>query len=172
MAYYEKVLLYAYPHLLKLTEQIDDLVLKKALGSFSCHKSCIDQAEAIMDMTLQKKNLLSLKVRLDEILKKQFTKDILYLEYKYFKRLKKEAYQNFDTSSRGYFRKQIKLAEKFLTLINADGMTEKWFFETFSNSEFMMRLLARVTEYENSGRIIKNKNKKQPNVLTSIKKSA
>lgn len=172
MAYYEKVLLYAYPQLLKLTEQIDDLVLKRALGSFSCYDSCLEQAEAIMDMTLQKQNLLSLKVRLDEILKKHFENDMIYLEYKYFKRLKKEAYQNFDASSRGYFRKQLKLAEKFSSLIKADGMTEKWFFETFSNSEFMMRLLARVTEYETSGRIIKAKKKEKTTLKVPIKKSA
>ncbi len=160
MAYYQKVLLYAYPHLTGLANQIDELVLKRALGSFSNFTSCEKQAELIIDMTWQKSNLLALKVRLDEIFSRLNEYELTLLEYKYFKRKSKDSFTGFDTTSRQYFRNQIKLIDKISAIFEKVGMTEKWFNENYLQIDFMRLLLARVIEYENNGTINKNKNKK------------
>ena len=157
MAYYEKALLYAYPHLDEISNQIDDLVLKRALGSFSDYSPCEEQAQIIIEMAYQKESLLSLKEDLNRILKKFSEGELIYFEYKYFKRKPKEYYINFNTTSRAYFRKQLKLIEKFKNLLKSECMDEKWFYDTFSNCEFMMRLVERVSDYERSGRIVKTK---------------
>jgi len=161
MAYYEKVLLYAYPHLEDLSRQIDELVLKRALSSFSNYTSCETQCEKILNMSDQKVRLLALKSRLDEILTRLTDYEIELLEYKYFKRKPKSSFSDFDSTSRQYFRRQLKLTEKISALLNRVGMTEKWFNENYLDIDFMKLLLDRVIEYENNGNI--NKNKKRPN---------
>lgn len=163
MAYYEKVLLYAYPHLEDLSRQIDELVLKRALSSFSNYTCCETQCEMILNMSDQKVRLLALKSRLDEILTRLTDYEIELLEYKYFKRKPKSSFSDFDSTSRQYFRRQLKLTEKISALLNRVGMTEKWFNENYLDIDFMKLLLDRVIEYENNGNINKNKNKKRPN---------
>ena len=159
MAYYEKVLLYAYPHLEDLARQIDKLVLKRALSSFSNYTSCESQCERILGMSDQKVRLLALKSRLDEILIRLTDYEIELLEYKYFKRKPKSSFSDFDSTSRQFFRRQLKLTEKISALLNRVGMTEKWFNENYLDIDFMNLLLARVIEYENNGNIKKNKRK-------------
>ena len=157
MAYYEKVLLYAYPHLEDLARQIDKLVLKRALGSFSNYTSCESQCETILGMSDQKVRLLALKTRLDEILTCLTEYEMELLEYKYFKRKPKSSFCDFDSTSRQYFRRQLKLTEKISFLLNRSGMTEKWFNENYLDIDFMKLLLKRVIEYENNGNIKKIK---------------
>ena len=158
MAYYQKVLLYAYPHLTGLANQIDELVLKRALSSFSNFTSCEKQTEMMIDMSWQKVNLLALKVRLDEIFSQLTENEMMLLEYKYFKRKSKEYFADFDSTSRAYFRNQLKLIDKISSLLERAGMTEKWFNENYLQIDFMRLLLARVIEYENNGTINKKKN--------------
>lgn len=160
MAYYEKVLLYAYPHLEDLARQIDKLVLKRALSSFSNYTSCESQCETILGMSDQKVRLLALKTRLDEILTRLTEYEMELLEYKYFKRKPRSSFSDFDSTSRQYFRRQLKLTEKISFLLNKSGMTEKWFNENYLDIDFMKLLLTRVIEYENNGNIKKNKRKK------------
>ena len=121
--YYAKTALYAYPNIEAVAEQIDELVEKKALSSINDYSPAVEQCEKIIDFTFQKDALFALKIRLEEVLKglNQLERDCL--EYKYFKRKPKEYFIGFDFESRGYFRRQIKLAQKSPTRCQRAGRT-------------------------------------------------
>ena len=113
---YAKSILYAYPNIEAIADQIDDLVEKKALASMTDFSPAVEQCQKIIDLTEQKVELFKLQILVEKILK-SFTEDEMHcLDYKYFKRKPKDYYQGFDTSSRNYFRKQNRIVKKFIVL--------------------------------------------------------
>ena len=160
---YAKSILYAYSNLQALMEQIDELVEKKALASMYDFSSAELQCEKILSYTRQKDVLIDLKLIVDKILLK-FTKDELdCLDYKYFKTKPKDYFNNVDTQSRAYFRRQIKLAKKFSEKLEIKGVNDKWFKENCLSTDFFKELLKRVVEHETLFR--KNKPLKEKNLL-------
>ena len=82
---FAKTALYAYPNIMAITEQIDELVEKKALCSMNNFSPAIEQFNKIVGLTEQKKIMFALKLYIDDVIA-NFTKDELdCLEYKYFK---------------------------------------------------------------------------------------
>ncbi len=162
---YAKCVLFGYPHLKELTEQIDNIVEKKALGSMSNFSPCLFQCEEILDLTEQKKNLIFLLVIMKKITLKLTREESVYLDYKYFKRLPKDVYLGFDFSSRNYFRKQVRLAEKVAYLLEQEGVDDQCFEQKFLIMDFFKEMLKRVEEIERSSR--KNKPVKEKNVFKS-----
>ena len=57
---YVKSLLYTYPNVQELLDQIDVLVEKKAISSMDNFKPCIDQCEEIIGLTEQKDILIEI----------------------------------------------------------------------------------------------------------------
>lgn len=158
--YYAKTALYAYPNVESLIEQIDELVERKALYSMNDFSPCEQIAEKILDYTAQKVTLKELKAFTEKALS-NFTKDELdCLDYKYFKINPKEYYKDFDTSSRNYFRKQIRIAKKFSEKMDRVGATDEWFKENCLKNDFFKELLKRVYEHEKNSNKNKPKNKK------------
>ncbi|MBE7089446.1 MAG: hypothetical protein E7362_01420 [Clostridiales bacterium] len=145
---YAKSVLYAYPNLESIAEQIDELVIKKALGSMTDYSPAIEQCLKIINLTEQKTVLFELDLLTEKILSK-FTKDEMdCLDYKYFKRRPKEYYKEFDSSSRSYFRKQIRIAKKFAEKLEKAGFNDKAFEEKCLQIEFFVQLLKKVNERE------------------------
>lgn len=145
---YAKSVLYAYPHLESIAEQIDELVMKKALGSMTDYSPATEQCLKIINLTEQKTVLFELDILTEKILSK-FTKDEMdCLDYKYFKRRPKEYYKEFDSSSRSYFRKQIRLAKKFSEKLEKAGFNDGVFEEKCLQIEFFVQLLKKVSERE------------------------
>ena len=158
--YYAKTVLYAYPNVDVLIEQIDELVERKALYSMNDYSPCEQIAEKILDYTAQKVTLKELKIFVEKVLLK-FTEDQLdCLDYKYFKIKPKEYYKDFDFSSRNYFRKQVRLAKKFSEKMDEVGATDEWFKENCLKSDFFRELLKRVYEHEKNSFKNKPKSKK------------
>ena len=147
MCCYEKTVLYLYPMLESIISQIDGIVLRRALASFSDTSPCVEQAERIIKYTEIKKLLIGLKIKTDKLLG-TFTEDELkYFEYKYFRRKPKIYYEGFDTECRNYFRKQQRLLERFSRKLNSAGMTEVW-FSPYLEIPFVKDLSRRIAERE------------------------
>ena len=145
---YAKTVLYVYPNIMNIVKQIDEVVEKKALSSMDDYSPCLAQCEKISEYTRQKINFLILKRVCDRIMSKLSDEEKTLLEYKFFKRKKREEFDGFDFSSRTYFRKQIRLAEKFARLLIKGGIKEENFAEDYLASEFMRDLYKRVGEQE------------------------
>ncbi len=165
--YYVKAILYAYPNLEFVAEQIDEILQEKALLSMEDFRPCLEQCEDILEYTYQKDCLFALKIILDEVITRLSPSEVDYLEYKYFKRKPKGYFENFDAESRGYFRKQMLLAEKVGVLLEHEGMTDKEFEEKYLTIEFFKRLLKCTIEHENA--CYKNKSKKVKTFTQKVK---
>lgn len=163
--FYAKTILYAYRNLDAVTRQLDDLVLKRALASMNDLSPCETQCEKILSLTDQKDVLINLKLVTKSVVDK-FTEDEKdYLDYKYFKLKPKEYYADFDFTSRAYFRKQVRVADKFAKRLEKAGITDEYFEDKCLSIEFFRELLKRVTERENNF-------SKQKDASVSVKISA
>lgn len=162
--YYAKSVLYAYPHLEAIMEQLDELVERKALCSMNDYSPCLEIAEKILDFTAQKDVFITLKILSDKVLKKFNGDELDCFDYKYFKQKPKEYYIGFDAESRGYFRKQIRIAKKFAELLEHLGATDEWFEKNCMRMDFFKDMYKRVIEHE------KNSFKNKPKKLKQIPK--
>jgi len=163
--HYTKTLLYAYPHVEAVMAQIDDLVLRKALSSISDYSPCEEQCEKIIALTNQKDTLIQLKITMEEkVLAKVTEYEMNCLEYKYFKRQPKEYFAGFDAESRGYFRKQVALANKLSKQMEKVGLDDKWFEKNCLSTSFFTELLKRVISSERKRKKNTNKSSKSQKV--------
>ncbi len=164
---YAKAVLYAYKNLTKVMEQIDELVEKKALASLSDLSPCLSQCEKILSYTKQKDVLITLKIVVDNILKKFSDEDLTFFSYKYFKDRPKEFFVNFDYTGRAYFRRQVKLALTFSEKLEKAGIDDRWFEKNCLQMDFFRELLKRVILHEENN-AFKNKGK----LVTKTQKKA
>ncbi len=147
---YAKTVLYAYPNIMEVAEQIDELVERRALASMSDCSPALEQCEKVVEFTYQKSVLFALKIMVEEVLERLSDIEIDCLEYKYFKRKPKDYFFGFDAESRGYFRRQIKLAEKIADRLDRVGVTDEWFEQNCLQMDFFKELLKRVLQHEES----------------------
>ena len=161
--YYAKTVLYAYPNIEAVIEQIDELVERKALCSINDYSPCIEIAEKILDFTSQKVALIELNELASRGLKNFTQEDLDHLDYKYFKQKPKEYYKDFDFTSRGYFRRQQRLIKQFSERMEKVGATDEWFEKNCLTMDFFKELLKRVYEHE------KNSMKNKPKPKTAKK---
>ena len=148
--FYAKTVLYAYPTPEKLIDRIDDLVEKKALDSMYDYSPCIEQCEKIISLTEQKELLIKLKNITETVLDCFNEEECKYFSYKYFKNRPKEFFVGFDTCSRGYFRKQIRLACKFAKALEKNGFSDEIMEKEYWKIDFIKEVYRRVLERENS----------------------
>lgn len=164
--YYAKSVLYAYPHIESIMGQLDELVERKALCSINDYSPCVEIAEKILDFTAQKDVFISLKIVADKVLKKFTEDEIDCFDYKYFRQKPKEYFTGFDSESRGYFRKQVKLAKKFSMLLEKAGATDDWFENNCMKMDFFKDMYKRVIEHEKNTLKNKAKKPKKTNIST------
>ena len=161
MCYFEKVLLYSFPHLKNIIGDMDKLVCQKAYSSFSNNVSCLDLSEKIIKIIDRKDRLIDLKMKLDEIFKGFTQEEMLLLEQKYFKRkiyIKKLTEKiSIKYSLRTYFRKQNRLLEKLSKSLRNTGMSESWFLDKYGDIDWFNCLYTRLKNDE------KNKTSKNQN---------
>ena len=145
---YTKTILYAFNHLLSIAEQIDDLVKKKALSSIDNCSPAIMQYDAIVQLTYEKDVVYALKNMCDKALSKLTEEEMKYFEYKFFRNKPKSYFENFDTSSRAYFRKQNSLIKKCSERFEKCGIDNSFFEEKCLMIDFFRQLLKRTEEVE------------------------
>ncbi len=145
---YTKTILYAYAHLDKVVEQIDELVLKNALSSMTDYSPALNQCERIVDLSMQKETIITLKEKVKKAIGVLSLLELDHLDYKYFKVNPKSYYKNFDSSSRAYFRRQVSLLRKVGLRLEKVGISDSWFIENCLIMNFFVELVRRVKEYE------------------------
>lgn len=140
---YAKVILYSYPCCDSLTEQIDELVEKRALSSMYDFLPCESQCFKILGLTDQKRRIIALKNAVEKTLKKFGDIDRLILDYRYFKTLKKDDYGDYDFSDRKYFRRQNALLNLFAERIEKAGFSDSVFEEDYLSIDFFLEMKRR-----------------------------
>lgn len=154
---FAKCVLYAYPNTEALCDQIDELVEKKAFASINDYSPALSQCEKIVELTEHKDMLRDLKDKVEKVLRGFSENELKLLDYKYFKKLPKSDFDDFDCVSRSYFRRQVRVAAKFAKKIGDEGVTDEYFKKYFMTTDFFSELYKRVCERE----ISNNKNKKR-----------
>ncbi len=145
---YTKVLLYAYPSIESLIDQIDELVDKKAVSSMDACLSCQEICHSIIALIKEKDLYLDLMVILDEIFENLTEEEMKCIEYKYFRIRDKEWVSDFDYSSKQYFRKQNRILDKIRSRLVKKGLDDTAFKEKFLSVKFFKSLLHGVKERE------------------------
>ena len=163
---YTKTLLSSYANLENVMAQIDELAVKKALASANDYSPCALQCEKIIQLNFQKDVIQVLKLTMDGILKKTAKKDLDLLDYKYFKKRPRAFYKDFDSSSRAYFRNQVRVAKEFGDKLDRIGINDEWFEENCLSTEFFSELYKRVKEHEIAS--YKNKSKEEKEIRKSL----
>ena len=147
-AYFTKTILYAYPVIDDVIDQIDELVEKKSLYSINDTSPAISQCEKLVDFNIQKSVLFIIKEIVSMILSKFSEDELLHLDYKYFKRKDRSEFDNFDYLSRNYFRRQIKIFNKFNEKLEKTEINDEWFKKNCLTVDFFKNLLKNVIEHE------------------------
>ncbi len=144
---YQKVLLYAYPKLGRIAEDIGQIVRAKACASVMGRETALACAEKLIGYNFFREQLLFLKDELDGLLANLTREEQFLLEYKYFRRKKELAAfadVRLSCSERTYFRRQQRLARTIHAELLRRGLSEEWFFEAFSGVSFFMSALESV----------------------------
>lgn len=162
--FYAKSILYAFGCIDSLIEQIDEMVYKRAIASMNDYSPCFSQCEKILELTRRKKSLLKLKEAVKRAARCFTSEEKDCMDYKYFKFKPKKYYENFDASSRAYFRRQNKIVIKFADKMEATGLSDKVFRKEFLVMDFFKELLKRVIEQHNAS----FKNKKEKSVKKKV----
>lgn len=142
---YQKVILFLYPKLSRLTEDIGKIVEAKAQASYSGKESAEACAQKILDYLYVRDCFAVLKENMDKVMEQLTREEKYLLEYKYFRRKKVLVGEFSDFSvqycERTYFRRQKRLAGKMNNLFLRAGLSEEWFLHTFSGVSYMMAAL-------------------------------
>ena len=153
---YAKTVLYSYPVLDNLAEQIDESVEKRALNSYRDFSPCYTQCEKIIDLMNAKTLIMELKASVDGVIGKFTDYEIKFFEYKYFKNRDKEYFKDFDAASRKYFRRQNSLAKRFAVLLEKSGIDDAKFSGDYLSMDFFREMYKRVAEREKSVKAAKS----------------
>lgn len=129
-----KTVLYSYTALDGIVEGLDELVLYKAVSSFQSSSKTLAQMDKILLLQNQADRLTGLKVLVEDILSRLSDEERRLAEYKFFR---KKSGDDFDYSSRKYFRKQKKLEAKLDKIAEKRGINEEWFKREFSDVYFL-----------------------------------
>lgn len=171
--YFAKTILYAYPVIDDVIEQIDELKEKRAIFSMDDTSPAITQCEKIVDFNVQKAVLYIIKKSVDKILQGFSEEELLLLDYKFFKKKDRSCYESLDYLSRTYFRKQIKVLSKFIARISQTSIDDCWFKEHCLSIDFFKSLLKIVIEkdvysYKNKKLIDKSERKEYDKKVLEI----
>ncbi len=144
---YVRVILYGYTNIETLKEEINDIILKKALASMQDFSPCNEQCEKIIDYIGQKVLLSELKSKVKVVFRGLTELELDLLDYKYFKLKPKEHFKNIDTESRSYFRRQTNIIHKLSELFEKILLTDEWFENNCLKINYFRHMLKQI-EYQ------------------------
>ncbi len=146
MSYYEKTILTCYTSLSSMIEQIENVIKKRARNSFYDFQSTEIIANKILALCNVRFDLIDLKQRTESCLEKLNEEDRTLIEYKYFQILPKD--ENFDHTSRNYFRKQIRALDRFSKILTSQGITKEWFDNKYMKISYISSLYNKIVKEE------------------------
>ncbi len=135
MQQYGKTILSAYPLINGYVTQIENLIRKRARNSFYLRCDTVAFAEQLIRLGEIRKDLIELSSVVEEALLSMPTYDKILISYKYFGIRPED--ENFDLTSRNYFRKQIKALEKFSKALESNGYNKEWFQNKYLKIAFI-----------------------------------
>ena len=125
MENYAKTILSCYDTIDGYITQIENVIKIKAKNSFYLRNGTVTLAEQLISLGEIRKDLIELSEIVDKMLKKMTEEDKILISYKYFGVKPKD--ENFDLTSRNYFRKQIRALKRFSELLVKNNYDEEWF---------------------------------------------
>ncbi len=146
MSYYQKTILTCYNSLSSMIEQIENVIKKRARNSFYDFQSAEIIANKILALCNVRFDLIDLKEKTENCLGKLNEEDRTLIEYKYFQIIPDD--ENFDHTSRNYFRKQIRALNRFSKILLSQGITEEWFIDKYMKISFISSLYNKVIKEE------------------------
>ena len=135
MCFYGKTMLTCFNNIDSINKQIENLIIKKARASFLGNNSAFAVSQELIDLGEIRFDLMELKEVTKTALLKLKEEDRVLLEYKYFKILPND--ENFDHTSRNYFRKQIRAIGRFHKVLEDLGYDEMWFIDNYLKIPFI-----------------------------------
>ena len=142
MASFEKIIFYAYPKLEKVVRVIDAKFKKKIFESNCDFSSALFQCEELIKLTNAKVALLKIKRIVDNILLD--LGDLApFVKYKYFG-VKNSDTALVDSTKRGYYRIQDKIAKKLKLKLKLFGIDQNWFDQNLKNLTYIKEIARRV----------------------------
>lgn len=146
-ALYTKVALYAHTAINSVIEQIDEIVLGKALSSMDNVKPCLEQCQEIIKFIDYKDKLIKLYEIGEEVLTALTPEEFNIIKYKYLKKTLVSV-EEFDHSSRIYYRRQQDLCKKVSRLYEKHGINDSVFKNEYLPLPFIKRLVQKVRNQE------------------------
>ncbi len=138
---YAKIILIAYPYIEDACRLIDSQIEKRSRLSFYSYKPCEKLAEKIADMIADKRYLLLLKSKVSALIQRLTEEEKRLIGYKYFNN---RPIEGFDYKSRQYFRKQVKVLDKFQKLLEQVKLTEENFIKYYADIPFIKSISIRL----------------------------
>ncbi len=135
MCFYGKTMLTCFKNIDSINKQIENLIIKKAKASFYGNSSALAVSQELIDLSEIRLDLMELKEITETALSKVKEEDRILLKFKYFKDLPND--ENFDHTSRNYFRKQVKAIDRFHKVLQDLGYDEKWFIDNYLKIPFI-----------------------------------
>ncbi len=135
MEQFGKTILSAYPMLYGYVTQIEDVIKRKARNSFYAKVNVVNLSEQLLSLGEIRKDLIELKLIVEEILSMIKPYDRILLSYKYFGIVPED--KDFDLTSRNYFRHQIKALKNFSSALVSKGYDEEWFKQKYLKIAFI-----------------------------------
>ena len=136
-----KTLLYCYPSFIDVIKATDKLVYYKAITSYKDNSKTCAQMNEIVLLNERSARLVWIKGVIDQLLAELTPYERQLVEYKYFHIMQDE---NFDSSARSYFRKQLKLEKKIEKLMDYLKPDENWFYENLGDIYFLRAKYQRI----------------------------
>ncbi len=146
MKYYVKTILSCFIALDSVIEQIENVIKKKARNSFYDYESAEKLASNVLVLCNIRCDLIDLKEKTANSLNKLSEEDKILIAYKYFGILPED--ENFDHTSRNYFRKQIRAIERFSKILEKEGMTYEHFFATYMKIQYIASTYNKMVKEE------------------------
>ncbi len=138
---YAKVILFAYPYIDDAVAAIDRQIEKRCRLSFYSDKPCLVYADKIAELISDKRYLELLKKAVGKILARLSEEERILIGYKYFKN---RPIDGFDYKSRQYFRKQIRVLNKFTEMLSYLKLTEEAFTKYYSKIPYIKSIQIRI----------------------------
>ena len=135
MLNYAKTILSSYTQISGVITQIENVIERRAKNSFYLRCDTVRFAEQLISLGEIRKDLIELKFITEDILSKIKPEDKILISYKYFGIVPED--DNFDHTSRNYFRKQVKALERFSNKLVSQGYDTEWFQNKYLKIAFI-----------------------------------
>ena len=135
MEKYAKTILSSYNQISGIITQIENVIQRRAKNSFYLRCDTTQLANELLSLGEIRKDLIELECIADDILSKIKPEDKTLILYKYMGVVPED--ENFDHTSRNYFRKQIQALERFTNKLVSEGYDEEWFKNKYLKIAFI-----------------------------------